>query len=72
MIQTVAVGGLLVIPLPDGSKLVSSRSVPGGWHVIRAGTCDCPSWHHRGRCSHAEAVAVAATPLRLVKGGTEP
>jgi hypothetical protein len=64
-------------PCGAGVFLVPSRSVPGDTYGLTLrgdGTlvCPCPSFHHRARCRHADAVALAveienqqAAPRRL-------
>jgi hypothetical protein len=47
-----------------GVFLVPSKSVPGDTYGLTLrgdGTlvCPCPSFHHRARCRHADAVALA-------------
>jgi hypothetical protein len=51
-------------PCQAGVFLVPSRSVPGDTYGLTLrgdGTivCPCPSFHHRQRCRHADAVALA-------------
>ena len=60
MMNTVRIGTDDVI-LGGNGALVSSASVPGGWHVVKDGTCDCLGYQYRGRCRHVAAVAEART-----------
>ena len=56
MLVETKVGKFRIIPLLDGSRLVNSTSTASGWHVVKDGTCTCPGYGYRGRCSHLEAV----------------
>jgi hypothetical protein len=61
MVTTVAAAsGDLVIQGRNGA-LVSSKSQPGGWHVVKGGRCDCRGYAYRGSCRHLTAVAELAS-----------
>jgi len=58
MVKQVAVGEDQVILGKNGS-LVSSKSQPGGWHIVKDGACDCKGFEYRGKCRHLAAVEQA-------------
>jgi len=43
--------------------LVASKSEPGGWHVVKAGACDCLGFQFRGHCRHIAAAVQATSPV---------
>jgi hypothetical protein len=60
--------GERVIDLGDVT-LVASRSVPGVWHEIRDGTCDCLGFTHFGSCRHICAAKEASDLDRAEAAG---
>lgn len=60
-----------VIPVPHAA-LVSSARQQGGWHVVRDGQCDCPSYLYRRHCVHLDAVAAAPGVPEVVLGPAVP
>jgi hypothetical protein len=58
MVNTIQVGTDQVI-LGGNGALVSSRSVPGSWHLVKGGQCDCKGFEFRGKCRHVAAVVDA-------------
>lgn len=69
MMQQVAVrvkrGEYTVIKGNGMGALVSSKTVAGAWHVVKAGACDCEGYAFRGKCSHLEAVKAACLREQL-------
>ena len=60
MVKQVSVNGEQVI-LGGNGALVASKSQPGAWHVVKAGTCDCKGYQYRGHCRHLVAAVASAT-----------
>lgn len=63
MVKTVAVGTDQVIAGGNGA-LVSSKSEPGAWHIVKNGVCDCKGYQYRGRCRHLDAARQADAEAR--------
>lgn len=70
MIQQTIVNGDTIIPGRNGAALVSSKSQPGSWHVVKAGQCDCLGYQRRTHCRHVDEVAQLATQPAPVVNAT--
>lgn len=52
--QSSVVDGLHILQVA-GRVLVASRTEPGRWYDVTAGTCGCKGFEYRGRCAHLAA-----------------
>ncbi len=70
MVRQVAVAGGDQVILGASGALVSSRSVEGGWHVVRPGVdgrleCGCQGYGYRRTCRHLRAVDEARSARQI-------